>query len=111
MVSTYRPPVQRRRSRWPAWILTVVVLLAIVAGASLAGIELWLGSDPRLPRIEHPSDYRPRALTTIESDSGEWIGELAGERRIVRDRFAEPVRAEAVARVDPEFFTRGKLGQ
>jgi membrane carboxypeptidase/penicillin-binding protein len=112
MVSTYRPPVARRRGRrWPARILTVLVLLIAVAGATLAGLELWLGEDPRLPRIDSAADYRPKALTVIESDSGDWIGEIGSVRRIVRDRFPESLRAEVVAKTDPSFFSRGKLGQ
>jgi hypothetical protein len=111
MVSTYRPPVPRRGRRWPARLLALIVLAAAAAAAGLAGVELYFGSDPRLPRIERAGDYRPRALTTIESDSGEWIGEIAGERRIVRDRFPEAVRAETVKQIDPSFHSRGKLGQ
>src|SRR5438477_5431721 len=99
MVSTYRPPLLRRR-RWPARILAALVLLSATAGAALGGLELWLGGDPNLPRIDRAADYHPKALTTIEADSGEWLGEIAGERRIVRDRFPESLRAEVVAKTD-----------
>jgi membrane peptidoglycan carboxypeptidase len=113
MVSTYRPPVVKRkkRRRWPGVLLALIIVAVAAVGATVGGLELYLGNDPRLPRIQRAADYHPKAVSPLVDRSGEWIGEIVGERRTVTEHVSESVRAQVVARVDPTFFVRDRLGQ
>jgi hypothetical protein len=112
----YRAPQPQghgKRHRWPKRILRWLLTIAVLAAAAVFGGEWWLARDPRLPRFERLSDYRPLQLTRIRASSGELIGEIGSERRTVvaLDQVPAEVRRALVQRFEPGFFDRPSLGR
>src|SRR5262245_16137430 len=59
-----------------AWWSVTLGLVGLVVGVGvIAGIFLYYGSDPAMPRIDHVGDYHPKVVTRVLDRSGELIGE------------------------------------
>lgn len=84
------PKVAARRTpkRGGPWrLLGKLCLLGAVLGvcgvAVVAGLFLYYGSDPSLPRIDHIRDYRPKVVSKVLDRDGRLLGEIYEERRTV----------------------------
>jgi penicillin-binding protein 1A len=101
----------------PVWLralrigLAVATLGAFAAVASLVGLFIYYGSDPKLPNLSRLDAYRPKQVTRILDRNGVPIGELGSEKRTVVPYDAIPrVLIDAVVSAeDADYFNHGGL--
>ena len=103
------------RSGRAARVLKVLLLVGLAGGfvgaATLLGMFLYYGSDPRLPTLKALGDYHPKQVTRIVDRNGVPVGELGTEKRTVVPFSAIPkVLINAVVSAeDAEFFQHAGL--
>jgi penicillin-binding protein 1A len=110
--SDERPASPRRRSgkgslrRRVLVLLSIPVSLALAAGAILAGIFYYYGSDPNLPSLGGIGDYHPEQVVKVLDRDGNLLGELGSvHRTVVPYQKIPKVMIQAVlAAEDAEYF-------
>src|SRR5437762_722956 len=77
-----------RGGRIVRWLLVLGLVGLVLGVGAVAGVFVYYGSDPDLPRINKIGDYKPKVVTRVVDEDGELLGEIFDERRTVvpRDR-------------------------
>jgi penicillin-binding protein 1A len=101
-----------RRSAGRVWLVRLLRLglIFICIGAVGAGaLIVWLHHSTDIPNIAKLSEYRPQLVTRILGANGEFIGELANERRTVVpfDKIPRIMRQAVVDAEDADFYEHG----
>ena len=91
------------------YFLILVVLLAVLALGTAAGVYYWAARG--LPTIEKIADYNPALTTTIYSRGNETLGYLSRENRFLRskEQMTEDVRRAFLASEDSGFYEHGAI--
>lgn len=119
LAKSARPAVEQpkgsRRKRIALRIIKWTAILGLVGMAigttSLAVIFWYYGRDPNLPNIQSLSDYNPKLVTRVTSNSGAVVGEIFEERRtfIPYEQIPELVVQAFISAEDAKFFEHGGL--
>ena len=101
--STRRPP---SRWRWLKVTLGVFFLLGLAGAGAVAGLLVYYGLDPDLPKFHNLADYQPKVVTRVVDRNGELLGEIYEERRtVVAREKIPPVMIHAIIDAeDAQFY-------
>jgi penicillin-binding protein 1A len=91
--------------------IALAVLGAIGAGAGLAALFFYFGSDPKLPIVESLRDYRPKQVSRVLDRNGVVIGELGAEKRtfVPYDQIPKILVNAVVAAEDADYWNHAGL--
>ena len=100
--------IKIRPFRWRDLVRTLLVLVLVGAAAILGGLfGSYYAIKDNLPPVSDLTNFRPKLITTVYSDSGEPIKEFAQQRRIEvpYDQIPDYLIKAIVATEDSRFFS------